>query len=120
MVILSIAFTYFTAFIDDEHLDKNHYIIKHNSRLLQRLMFFSVFGLIHWLYSIAAGLMFMAIFDQMLNYLRPKPFWFLGNTAKWDIFFSKRRWLYITVKVLALITSLILFLCVGPHFGHVL
>ena len=109
LIAVTIMFTYYTAKIDYEHLAKSQYIYTHNSRFYQRFFFFVVCGIVNPIYSVAAGLLFTALFDQILNKLRGKKLWHLGTTAKWGIFFNKRKALYITIKIISLLTSLILF-----------
>jgi hypothetical protein len=107
--ILTILFIVFTAFIDVEMILKNQYIDSHRSRWLQRFTFFLALGLNDPLDAIASALLFSVLFDQVLNLMRGLPFWYLGTVAKWDIFFSKRKWLYIIAKFLMLIASILLF-----------
>lgn len=108
-LLMTTAFTIISAIVDSEHINKGQYIESHKSRWILRLTFFIVVGISNILNGVAAALLFTALFDQVLNWLRGKPFWYLGTVAKWDIFFSKRKWLYITVKVLCLISAILLF-----------
>jgi len=115
VLVITLMFIYYTAKIDYEHLAKNQYIYSHYSRWYQRFFFFVVCGIVNPIYGIAAGLLFTALFDQILNKLRGKKLWHLGTTAKWGIFFNKRKTLYITIKIISLLTSLILFLLCAKH-----
>jgi len=108
-ILLVLLFTLLSAIIDSEMILKKQYIDSHKSRWCQRVCFFLVFGLYNWLWIFAAALLFTSLFDQILNQLRSKPFWYLGTVAKWDIFFSKRKWLYIIVKSLSFFGSMLLF-----------
>ena len=109
-ILLTIGFVIISAIVDAEHLNKKQYIDNHGSRWLLRLCFFLVLGFYDWIWIFASGLLFTATFDQALNRFRGLPFWYLGTVAKWDIFWSKRKWLYIPVKILVLILSLFLFI----------
>lgn len=109
VILLTFAFICFTAVIDAEHLNDKDYIEDHESRSFQRLTFFITMGLIEYHYFVASGLLFAAFFDQVLNLLRGLPLLHLGNTAKWDKFFNKRKWLYVIVKLLALFGSIYVF-----------
>lgn len=108
-LLITASFTLLSALIDCEMILKGHYIDSHKSRWWLRLCFFLALGFHNWIWIFASALLFTASFDQVLNGMRTKPFWYLGTVAKWDIFFSKRKWLYITVKVLCLITAIVLF-----------
>ena len=109
-IFLVVMFADLTSDIDCEHLIKEEYIKDHTSRWIQRLCFFLAFGFYDWTWIIASSLMFAALFDQLINIKMDKDsIWYLGAVAKWDIFFSKRKWLYITVKVLCLMTAITLF-----------
>lgn len=109
ILLTSLAFTVFTAKIDAEHINKDEYITNHTDRWFQRAFFFLAFGFVHIIYLFAAALLFTAIFDQILNKLRGKHWLYLGTVSEWDRFFRNRTILYISVKTLALLTSLILF-----------
>jgi hypothetical protein len=111
---LTLAFIVWTSLIDSIHIEQRDHI-DHFPRAMQRFTFFMLSFIIDWRYGIASGLLFAALFDQSLNYLIYKPIFFLGTTAKWDIFFSKRKWLYITVKIIALLGAITLFII--PSYG---
>ena len=94
-----------SAWIDFEHLADNDFIESHVSRWLLRGVF--MLGVSNSLLELAAMvLLWMACFDSVLNMFRGKGFNYLGNTAKWDIFFNKRKNLYITIKVLAVVVGI--------------
>jgi len=107
--VVSYLFIIYSAVIDAEHLNKGEYIEDHTSRWILRFIFFLLIALFSFRAAAGFAFLFAALFDQFLNYMRGKPFWYLGTVAKWDIFFSKRKYLYVCVKIIALLTSLYLF-----------
>ena len=109
VILTTTAFVLASAIVDSEHILKKEYIKDHKSRWYLRWSFCVVIAIYNPLNGVASGLLFYALFDQVLNFFRGLPFWYLGTVAKHDIFFSKRKWLYITVKVLCLITAIVLF-----------
>lgn len=137
-ILLASGFIIAAVEYDALKLNKGDYLSHHKARALFRCAIFLLFWIhsIYWV--VAAGLLFTALFDQLLNFRRrPKrDFWYLGTEAKWDRFFSrkyfsitypllerinkKRVWrmvlidfnfkiLYIFVKVFSLLASLFLF-----------
>ena len=106
ILILSIVFCVYTAQIDSEHLLKDQYIDSHSSRAKQRLMFI----LCATMYSVWGGLMslliLMVMFDQVLNVQMSRDFWYLGKTAKWDIFWRENITMYKIIKVLGLLAAI--------------
>jgi hypothetical protein len=108
--VTSLVFTFASALIDIEHLDKGHYIDSHSSRFIQRATFFTLIGLYNYELAIAGVLLFAAIFDQMINYGRDMDLFYLGTVAKWDRFWRKYKSLYISFKIIALGLSILLFL----------
>ena len=102
---VSVAFTVMCADIDYEHLIDGDYIESHASRALHRALFPLAISIYDYKAGIASGLIIGALFDQFLNGLLGKDFFFLGDTAKWDIFFKKRKYLYIGIKVGMLSTA---------------
>ena len=96
------------AWVDFDHiLDGN--TINHNSRTFQRGAFFFLIALYNFQFAAASVLLFMAAFDAMINYLMDKPLFFLGTTAKWDIFWSKWKKSYIAMKIITLTASILLY-----------
>ncbi len=93
-----------------QHILKKEYITDHKPRATLRVAFFAAFGVYDPIMGLASALLFWVLFDQLLNWMRYLPFWYLGTVAKTDIFFSKRKWLYISIKISSLILSLLLFL----------
>ena len=108
--MVSTAFILWSATIDREHIEKGEYIKNHKSRFMLRLSFVTAIAVYSIPHGIASGFLFWALFDQVLNLERKLPFWYLGTVAKTDIFFSNKKWLYISIKISSLILSLYLFL----------
>ena len=108
-IALVILFTYLSALIDCEHIEKEQYIKSHRSRFLLRLTVFIMIGIENPIYMIAGGLMFAALFDSVLNLIRGLPLFYLGPVAKWDVFFNKHRLLYKIFKVLLMALSLMFY-----------
>jgi len=104
----TILFILVSAYIDAEHLEEGHWIDNHASRLVQRFIFILTMSIFTIKGAIASGILIAALFDQALNILRGFPFWYLGSTAKWDIYFNKRRYQYILTKVILLIAGIAL------------
>lgn len=83
------------AYIDNEHLVDGDYIEDHYSRWFQRLLFIIAIGGLDILDTIGCGLLFMSMFDIMLNlFMYKKLVIKLGTTALWDLFWRKRMKLY--------------------------
>ena len=110
--LMSVAFVFLNAVIDGGLINSGRYIDDHSPRAMMRFIFFVFIGTVslNFWYFIASGLMFAALFDQSLNYVRNLPFWYLGTVAKWDVFWRKNLIAYKIVKVLLLLTSLYLFI----------
>ena len=109
IIIPFIAFVFATAVIDAEHLQKQEYIKDHFSRFAQRFIVFCIIAAFNWQLAFGFGLIFAALFDQILNKLRDLPPFYLGTVAKWDLFFRRFKWLYISLKVISLIGGV--YLC---------
>ncbi len=132
-ILVTSAFTYMSAIVDAQHLEKKQHIDNHSSRACLRLCFFSAIAIYNPVYGVASALLFYALFDQLLNWMRELPFWYLGTVSKIDRFFNepkvvipywrckgvtkkvtiflgKSKWLYITVKIVCLSWSFYLFL----------
>jgi hypothetical protein len=108
-MLVTTGFIICSAVVDSEHLKKGEYIKSHTSRSVLRALFFISIGIHNPLHGIASALFFAALFDQMLNTLMDKDLFYLGAVAKWDIFFRKRKTLYISIKIICLVLSWILF-----------
>jgi hypothetical protein len=104
--LIVLAFIIVSAFIDAEHLLDGEYIENHKSRFIQR----GVFILALWLHSastaLAGFLLFIALFDQLLNFFWGKDWFYLGDTSKWDKFWKGRERLLIIVKLISFIVAL--------------
>lgn len=109
-IALSLAFIFYTATIDADHLKKKQYIDDHVPRFMQRAIFFIAIGLCNPIYILASGLLFTALFDQTLNLLRGINLYHLGNTSHWDRFFKTKPILYTITKLSCLIGALYLFI----------
>lgn len=107
-LVLSLAFIIATAIIDKEVLEYS-YIYDHKSRAIQRGIFFLCLALYSYYGAIGGVLLFAALFDGILNKMRGIDLFYIGNTAKWDVFFKNKLPLYIAVKVLSL--GLGIYLC---------
>jgi len=108
-IFASVGFAAVCAEVDAEHLRDNDYIESHTSRAAQRAYFFLAMGISDWVWVFGSALLFYAVFDQVLNYLMGKKLFYLGETAKTDIFFNKHKWLYLPVKILAFVFGVTLF-----------
>ena len=106
---ISIVFIIACAIIDKETLEYS-YIYDHKSRALQRALFFLCLALYSITGALGGVLLFMALFDGILNKLRDKDILYLGSTAYWDVFFKDRTFLYICVKVITLFGGIYLTL----------
>lgn len=99
------AFLILSAWIDFEHLADNDFIESHLSRWLLRGVF--ILGVSNSVLELVAMvLLWMGLFDGILNTFRCKKFNYLGSTAKWDIFFNNRKNLYISIKILAIFAGI--------------
>ena len=109
--ILSLLFVQLSAIIDGTLINAQNYIKDHKPRWIFRVTIFALIGvgLENAFYSVAAALLFTALFDQCLNYITRKSLWYLGTEASWDVFWRMYKPAYVVMKVLTLISSLILF-----------
>jgi len=111
-LIILMAFTIVSAWIDYEHLKDNDYIESHTSRFLLRGLFFIalwIYGPNYWMIG-GSALFFAATFDSVLNVMRGKPLFYLGQTAKWDKFWREHERAYIAMKVMCLVLSVMIYL----------
>ena len=110
LLLAALAFVYYTAEIDAQHILKGEFIDKSRKeeRFLQR---FSV-GLLILTFSftsaIGFALLFWALFDGVLNAKRGLSIWYLGTESNSDIFFKDNLLMYKVSKVLSLIFGLFL------------
>jgi hypothetical protein len=107
--LTTLLFIVSTAIIDSDHINKGQYFDSHFSRVCQRLGFFLVISFFDISLSIASALLFVALFDGLLNRMLGKPLFHLGNTAEWDKFFRDQLGIYFFVKFGSLIVSSLLF-----------
>jgi hypothetical protein len=132
-ILSTLAFILISVAYDGGILNAGRSIRNHASRFIFRCIFFSLFFFHSLEYVFASALLFTALFDQLLNFVRKLPFWYLGTVAKWDKFFNKKYFLtpkiswrgkiikqkyisfnfkilYIILKALSLFGSIFLFL----------
>ncbi len=109
--ISALLFTMVSAAVDGTLVNNKHYIDDHTPRWIFRFSIFVLIGLFfqNVCLFLASAFLFTALFDQMMNFVRGIDFWYLGTVAKWDVFFSKYKWLYISTKILTLLLALFLF-----------
>lgn len=111
VMIITIAFTIFSAWIDAEHYKKKQWVQSHVSRWLQRAMFVAVICVYDWQLAFASGLMFFVKFNPVINiFMQKSDLFYLGDTAKMDIFFKENKWLYWIVLLASYLTSAAIFL----------
>lgn len=88
--------------IDVEHLKDHDWIEDHKSRVQNRVTFLFTLSLLSLLNPetsfimvilnfIGFLLVFAALFDRGLNHRLGKPFYYLGSTAEWDIWWQKKK-----------------------------
>jgi len=106
---VTLSFIMLSAYIDAQQIIKKQYIINHVPRWLLRFTFFLAICVFNVRLGIASSLIFLSLFDQALNIELENPIFYLGTVAEWDKFFSKRKSLYVLVKVIALVVSLLMF-----------
>lgn len=104
--ILMFAAIYLFAYIDAEHLLDKDYIEDHKSRAVLRFLITLGFAL-EYNQSISENIAnfilfasyWAAMFDINLNNLLNKPTFFLGSTAKWDIFWKEKPLIFKIFKI---------------------
>lgn len=115
IIILYTLFIIASAYVDAEHINDKDYIEDHKSRFLLRFVvalgfsydknmiyYFDFISLIIFL------ILFVSIFDSLLNIMRGKGFFYLGSVAKWDLFWKKHKSVYIFMRIFILILLIIL------------
>jgi hypothetical protein len=110
MIIIILLFIFASAYIDYEHLRDNDYIESHVSRFALRALFILAVSAGDFIVMAGMSLLFMALFDGVLNYLTKMPLLYLGCTARWDRFFREHKFLYILVKIVSLFGGVYLLL----------
>ena len=108
-ILLSISFVITTSQIDGNHINKGQYFKSHLFRALQRSIFFISFAFYNIYWSLGSALIFAALFDLLLNIKIGKQIFYLGETAKWYIFWNKHRFFYIALKPILLTIGVLLF-----------
>jgi hypothetical protein len=81
----------------------------HASRFVQRACFFIVCFCFGIKLGLACSLMFVALFDGVINIMLDRPIFHLGNTAKWDRFFRDQPGIFFFVKFSSTIGFILLF-----------
>lgn len=102
-VILLFVWSY-RDFID---IEKNE-DIEHGTGLIMYGLSTALIIPFSWIDFVICFLLGIALFDAMLNLLRDKDIFYLGDTAKWDVFWKKRITIYKAVKLLSLLAAVIL------------
>lgn len=106
---LTVLIIFAMAYIDWEHLVDGDYIENHRSRWACRFLVIIAVGHLNWLLTLGCGLMFAAVFDQVLNAMRGKGLLYLGSVSPWDLFWKKRIWLYVSMSIISYVISM--YLC---------
>ena len=105
---ISLVIIFASAYYDYRYL-QNNYIYSHLSRTIIRGLCFGLLALYSITGAIGGILLFMALFDGILNRLRGLDLFYLGNTAEWDKFFNSKPIIYICVKIITLFIGI--YLC---------
>jgi len=107
--VLFILFTVGSGIYDGYLVkDKKKYIKNHTPRWILRATVATILSVGHWyLLPVFAGI-FILLFDSIYGLYVHKDFWYLGKTAKWDIFWRKRYKLYKILKISAPILGAVL------------
>lgn len=96
------------AFIDAEHVVDKDYIEDHTSRVFSRAAICICFALFDTYAAIVFALMFWALFDAAYNTFAGQKLFYTGQVAKTDKFFSNKKWLYVSSKIICLIIAILL------------
>lgn len=92
--IILLVYIYNAAMQDGSILNNGSFIYEHTTRVIERILFISLLAFTHHeiqyiiIAHIGYSLVFAALFDQTLNLVRSKSIFYLGSTAKWDIFWK--------------------------------
>ena len=116
VIIFATAFTWFTAKIDSEYWDsaKDRYILNHTSRFIQRAIYCLTMAIFSYKQCAISAMTFWLFFDQFLNIQKGLPLFYLGSTARTDIWFAKTIWVYLSAKFLDL--TLLVCILLEPDF----
>ena len=115
-LIVQLIFMYTDAYIDDEHLDDNDWIEDHSSRVAMRMTYVVTCSLIHygdqnlWIWVIIHGLIYMSMFDPILNLKRGHDIFHVGTTAETDRLLSEKPYLNYIGRPLAILLTIYLIL----------
>lgn len=114
IVVVSLLFTTFSAYIDYEHISNKQYFKDHSSRWILRTLFVSTIAIFEPCLAVISALLFWVFFDQILNLLLDKDFFYTGRTSKIDMFFSEYKRTYVILKLFTLfITTVLIYLYNG-------
>jgi hypothetical protein len=111
-----LAYTILEAKADANLLNKGYFIHEHTTRFLRRSLVVLSIGLLVYLINPYEGtskamgycLLFATTFDNILNVMRGKYLFKLGRTASWDVFWRKRKVLYIAFVIIGFALSIYL------------
>ena len=104
-------FVVLSAWIDAEHINDSDYIEDHKSRWMLRFVFVLACGGLVVSDTIGCGIVFIALFDNLLNKFRNLPLFYFGSVAIWDKFWSNKTWLYKMLVFVSLILGVTLIIC---------
>lgn len=96
--------------IDSAHLKRNQYIYDHIPRYILRGLFVFALGALNWKHTTGLSMLFIATFDNTLNYVMRWGWLHLGTTATWDKFWINKMFLYKTVIFICLLGGLTLMI----------
>ena len=107
--IIFLAFLFLSAKMDANLLNRGSFIYEHWTRNGLRLIVIYLLST-QWTDFLAYSLLFAGIFDNLLNVLRGELLFFLGSTAKWDLFWRKRPNLYKLFIIASILTGIYLLI----------
>lgn len=102
-----------TARIDHIHISKLEFITDHRPRFYDRMYTTLIVTFLDPILGLALGLLFWGLFDFILNYMNGKSIYYIGTTAKTDIFFQKYKRAWIISKYVSTILSISLIYLYG-------
>lgn len=112
-LLLTISWIGRLAMIDSDHILKEQFITDHTDRWWSRVMVGVMVALFNPILGLVTGLLFWALFDPVLNNLNGKSIYYIGETAKTDVFFHKHQKAYVISKYSALIVGIFLTFMYG-------
>ena len=115
-IILLSAFMYYQAKMDSNHIRSGSYIYEHKTRVVQRGLFILALSIPNLfddvLYTLTMIMTLIGVwasaFSPMVGIMLGKSTFYLGSTAKWDMF-MKRLWGWYSVFI---VVNLIFWLSV--------